>query len=183
MQFDATNKTNWGQNARTNDFGYLTHKMSGYKESFPDQKCSFDLSYNREINKGRSFNRGREIYRNFSSSGAKITSVPLNKFGPIVFDPQYRSANGDEINSAILSRIYELYGGEGRLFELSQKYNSVIQEDELILTELTTIEAKFGKKLFVDAYKLAQHTFDESDKEWEEYLMEERRRQAIFDER
>ena len=56
------------------------------------------------------------------------------------------------------------------------------QKNDQLLTELAEIKSIWGKQPFIDAYNLAQHTFDEADKEWDIYLREERKRQAILNE-
>lgn len=183
--FDATNKTDMMQSLRSRDSGYRINMIARTEETSSDQKASIGIDQKRDADKEISFRGERRIYWGVFSPEIEWSGIfSKYKYGSAVFSPLYRSINGDEINAAMLSRIDELYGGEEKMFKSPQAYApiSVQDESDLIMTELAKIEVIFGKKPFIDAYELAQHTFDESDKEWDVYLREERKRQAMFDE-
>ena len=183
--FDTTNKIVMTQTVRSKDSGYRTDMRGGYNGTYSNRSLSIGISQKRDADKERSFHRERRIYWGISSLGLKWNSI-FSKYrhSSIVLSPSYHSVGGNKIGMVSISRINELYGGEEKLFAFPQTQTaiSIRDESDLILTELAKIRENFGKKLFVNAYELAQHTFDESDKEWEEYLKEERKRQAILDE-
>ena len=182
--FDTTNKFKIMQANYSNESGYQTNAISRHKGTFSNRKTSIGINQKQDADKERSSKIGKRIYWGVSSLGISRTipfsDVSVDRWSSIQL---YRSANGDRINSAI-SRLDELYGGEEKMFEVPQIHMpiSIQEEADIILTELAKIESKFGKKPFVDAYESSQHTFEESDEEWEAYLREERKRQAILDE-
>jgi hypothetical protein len=183
--FDVPNAVGISQSSHYKDNGINANRTCGYRGiAFSDQRAPSRINRKRDVHRESSSVWRRQSYWSISSPSMAYNSpLPKNVFGFAWDNLLYHSADGDKASWA-MPKINELRGGEEKMFEFAQTHavNPVEDEADTILAELSEIESRFGNRVFIEAYSLAQHTFDESDKEWEEYLREERKRQAILNE-